>query len=83
MNSIAHQQATKEAVSAKFRGGKRLICKTPPIYPQGAEREFQRVVNAYMKIDPPEKARSFLSALFPFLLFEVRDQHRVPHASGI
>ena len=27
--------------------------------------------------DPPEKARSFLSALFPFLLFEVRDQHRV------
>lgn len=50
MNSIAHQQATKEAVSAKFRGGKRLICKTPPIYPQGAEREFQRVVNAYMKI---------------------------------
>ena len=32
--------------------------------------------------DPPEKARSFLSALFPFLLFEVRDQHRVPYAYG-
>lgn len=50
MNDIALHRATKEAVSAKFRGGKRLICKTLPIYPQGAEREFQRLTDAYMKL---------------------------------
>lgn len=50
MNDIAHKQATREAVSAKFRGGKRLLCKTQPIYPQGAEREFQRLTDAYMRI---------------------------------
>lgn len=50
MNDLAHKQATQKAVSAKFRGHKRLNCKTQPIYPQGAEREFQKVTDAYMKL---------------------------------
>lgn len=50
MNDLAHKQATQEAVSAKFRGGKRLLCKSPPIYPQSVEREFQRLTDAYMRL---------------------------------
>jgi len=50
MNDIAHKQATREAVSAKFRSHKRLICKTEPLYPQGAEREYQRLTDAYMRL---------------------------------
>lgn len=50
MNNLAHKQATQEAVSAQFRGGKRLLCKTHPIYPQGVEREFQRLTDAYMRL---------------------------------
>ena len=50
MNKIAHQLATQELVRKKFRGHKRRICKSPPHYPMTAQREYQRVTNAYMKI---------------------------------
>lgn len=50
MNDIAQQAATKEAVKPKFRGNKHLKAKTIPIYPESVEREYKRVVNAYMKI---------------------------------
>ena len=50
MNSPAHRQAVREAVKAAFRGHKRRICKTKPIYPQSVEREFQRLTDAYMKL---------------------------------
>lgn len=50
MNSPAHRQAVQEAARAAFRGHKRRICKTKPIYPQSVEREFQRLTDAYMKL---------------------------------
>ena len=48
MNDAAHKQMVQEAVKAKFRGHKVLLCKRQPQYPVQAEREFQRVTNAYM-----------------------------------
>lgn len=50
MNNPAHRQAVQEAARAAFRGNKRRICKTKPIYPQSVEREFQRLTDAYMKL---------------------------------
>ncbi len=50
MNDIAHKQATRESVKARFRGHQRLICKTIPIYPHSVEREYQRLTNAYTKL---------------------------------
>lgn len=48
MNDAAHKQMVQEAVKAKFRGHQVLLCKRQPQYPVQAEREFQRVTNAYM-----------------------------------
>ena len=50
MNDIAYKQAIQAIVKAKFKGHKKRICKTKPIYPQGVEREFQRLTDAYMKV---------------------------------
>lgn len=40
----------QEAVKAKFGGSATISAKTTPRYPQSAEREFQRVSRAYMKL---------------------------------
>ena len=50
MNDLAHREMVQKAVKPKFRGNQRLIGKTQPIYPQGVEREFQRALNAYMRL---------------------------------
>lgn len=50
MNDIAHQQMVQELVSKRFGSHQRLICKTSNIYPTQAEREFQRLTNAYIRI---------------------------------
>jgi SPP1 gp7 family putative phage head morphogenesis protein len=43
------QQATREAVKGKFGRKRYLVSKVVPHYPEGAEREYIRVTNAYMK----------------------------------
>ena len=50
MNDIAHQRMVQEAVQKKFRGHPVLLGKHPQLYPQQAEREFQRITNAYMRL---------------------------------
>lgn len=50
MNNKIHQEAVKQATQAKFRGKKTIKCKTKPLYPESAEREYARVTNGYMKI---------------------------------
>ena len=50
MNNIQHQLAVQEAVKEKFKGSTTLKCRTKPKYPSSAEREFQRVTNAFMKM---------------------------------
>lgn len=50
MNNLQNQLATKEAVKSKFKGNKTAKCRRVPKYPSSAEREFTRVMNAYMKM---------------------------------
>jgi SPP1 gp7 family putative phage head morphogenesis protein len=50
MNEAIRQQTLQNAVQGKFRGHQKLNSKAKPIYPQGIEREFQRVTNAYMRL---------------------------------
>jgi SPP1 gp7 family putative phage head morphogenesis protein len=42
-------QAVRREVAPKFRGRKTLKSKITPRYPAGVEREYVRVMNAYMK----------------------------------
>lgn len=50
MNETIRQQTLQNAVQANFRGHQKLNSKAKPIYPQGIEREFQRVTNAYIRL---------------------------------
>ena len=42
-----YQEATKEAVKAKFRGRKNIVPSVIPRYPESAEREYKRLAKAY------------------------------------
>lgn len=68
MNDIAHKQMVQEALKARFRGNKRLLCKINIQYPQQAEREFQRVSNGYMRL---------LNEILKDHLPEIRDAARI------
>lgn len=48
MNDAAHKAMVQKAVKPKFRGNQKLKCKTHTIYPDSAEREYQRASAAYM-----------------------------------
>lgn len=48
MNNSIHQAAIQKAAKARFNGHQKLQSKAKPIYPQGIEREFQRVTNGYI-----------------------------------
>ena len=51
MNDIQNQLATKEAVKSKFIGNNKTVkCRRKPHYPSSAEREYKRIINAYMKL---------------------------------
>ncbi len=48
MNNSIHQAAIQKAAKDRFKGHQKLPSKAKPIYPQGIEREFQRVTNGYI-----------------------------------
>ncbi len=50
MNDINHQSMVRKATEDAFKGGRTVEAKTKPKYPRSAEREFQRVNKAYMKL---------------------------------
>ena len=50
MANIQTPEPTKKALRAKFRGRKTLRGKTVPRYPDTAEREYKRVMSAYMRL---------------------------------
>lgn len=50
MNNIQHQLAVKNAVQSKFKNNSGLASTRKPNYPSSAEREFERLINKYMKI---------------------------------
>jgi len=50
MNNNQHHEMVKSAVKRRFRGHKRLFGKTPPRYPESAERELKRVCNVTLQL---------------------------------
>ena len=48
MNNSIHQAAIQKDAKDRFKGHQKLPSKAKPIYPQGIEREFQRVTNGYI-----------------------------------
>ena len=48
MNDEFRRQVLQQQVKGKFRGKQTLPSRTKPIYPDGAERELQRVSWAYL-----------------------------------
>lgn len=50
MDSTARREAVREYARKKFKGQKKMVCKTRIRYPDAAEREYQRVTNAYMAL---------------------------------
>ena len=68
VNDIAHKQMVQNALAKKFGGHERLLCKYDAKYPKQAEREFQRVTNAYVRL---------LNELLKRYLPEIRDAARL------
>ena len=50
MNDIARAEAVRKLVKPKFYGHKTRVGKVKPFRPENLEREYVRLVNAYMKI---------------------------------
>lgn len=50
MDHKVYQETVKEAVKGKFKGHQPLKSKVIPMYPDSAEREFQRITNGYMRL---------------------------------
>lgn len=50
MDSNVRREAVREYARKKFKGQKKLVCKTRIRYPEAAEREYQRVTNTYMAL---------------------------------
>jgi hypothetical protein len=50
MNNVAMAQAVQRAVKPKFRGHKVLKSKVKMHYPANLEREYVRIINAYMEL---------------------------------
>lgn len=50
MNNTQLQEASKKAAKSKFHGHPTLKSRVIPKYPDTAEREFQRITNAYVKL---------------------------------
>lgn len=50
MNDIAHQRMVQEAVKKKFGSHTVLLAKMNQSHPEQAEREYQRITNAYIRL---------------------------------
>jgi len=68
VNDVVHKQMVQDALAKKFGSHERLLCKYEAQYPQQAEREFQRVTNAYIRL---------LNELLKKYLPEIRDAARL------
>ena len=67
MNDTVHGHMVQDLLRHRFGSHECLICKYSPKYPVQAEREFQRVTNAYIRI---------LNELLKESLPEIRDAAR-------
>lgn len=58
MDNLQHQNMVKNAVKKQFHGRKSIKSKSAPCYPYSAERDYQRVVTAYVKLLNSELKKS-------------------------
>lgn len=73
MNNTVHGHMVQDLLHHRFANREYLICKYTPKYPAQAEREFQRVTNAYIRI---------LNELLKEYLPEIRDAARAECEAG-
>ncbi len=67
MNNYLYQEAVKDAVKDKFKGQKQLVSRYSPLHPYSAERELQRLANAYIRLLNKE-----LKAELPQIMLEYK-----------
>ncbi len=82
LNNLQNQLATKEAVKSKFRGNNTVKCRRTPKYPSSAEREFFRVVDAFMKM-LNETLKEHLPAVMASYKKQRRGDSRFDDANGL
>lgn len=63
MDNLRHQAMVKNAVKKQFHGRKSIGSKSAPLYPYSAEREYQRIVGAYVKCLNSELKKSLPSLM--------------------
>ena len=73
MNDTVHGHMVQDLLRHRFGSHDNLICKYSQKYPVQAEREFQRVTNAYIRI---------LNELMKEYLPEIRDAARTEREAG-
>lgn len=62
MNDEFRKQALQKQVESKFKGKQTLQSRVKPIYPEGAERELQRISWAYLRL-VNEVVRKYMPAI--------------------
>ena len=73
MNDTVHGHMVQDLLRHRFGSHDNLICKYSSKYPVQAEREFQRLTNAYIRI---------LNELLKEYLPEIRDAARAERETG-
>ena len=73
MNDTVHGHMVQDLLRHRFGSHDNLICKYSSKYPVQAEREFQRLTNAYIRI---------LNELLKEYLPEIRDAARAECEAG-
>ena len=73
MNDTIHGHMVQDLLRHRFGSHDNLICKYSSKYPVQAEREFQRLTNAYIRI---------LNELLKEYLPEIRDAARAERGAG-
>lgn len=82
MNNLQHQSMVKNAVKRQFHGRKSIGSKSAPCYPYSAERDYQRVVNAYVKLLNSELKKS-LPVLMKLYSRTLQDEVRFDDAANL
>lgn len=82
MDNLQHQAMVKKAVKQHFHGRKSLKSESVPCYPYGSEREYNRIVSAYVKLLNSE-LKNALPALMKLYGRTLQDKARFDDAANL
>lgn len=82
MDNLQHQAMVKNAVKRQFRGKKSIGSKSAPCYPYSSERDYLRIVNAYVRLFNSELKKS-LPSLMMLYGRTVQDKARFDDAANL